>query len=91
MSTPDKYGCHNRPPIQTFGNPQCQYTYTWLGQIDKRCEGCKHKEVQNNGKTVAKKKKKKKSVETGLVAASEKKEEHQQNIQKNWRMRFAIG
>jgi hypothetical protein len=42
----ERYGCHNRPPIQTFGNPQCQYTYTWAGQTDKRCEGCKHKEVK---------------------------------------------
>ena len=42
----DKYGCHNRPPIKTFGNPQCQYTYTLAGQTDKRCDGCKHKEVQ---------------------------------------------
>lgn len=42
----DRYGCHNRPPIQTFGQPTCQFTKTWLGQTDKRCEGCKHKEVK---------------------------------------------
>lgn len=40
----DRYGCHNRPPIQTFGQPTCQFTKTWLGQTDKRCEGCKHQE-----------------------------------------------
>ena len=37
------YGCHNRQPIQTFGAPTCQYTYTDLGQADKRCEGCKER------------------------------------------------
>lgn len=43
---PEKYGCHDRPPIQTFGQPQCQFTYTWAGQTDPKCEGCKHKEVR---------------------------------------------
>lgn len=42
----ERYGCFDRPPIQTFGNPQCQFTYTWAGQTDKRCDGCKHKEVK---------------------------------------------
>jgi len=42
----ERYGCYNRKPITTFGNPQCQYTYTWLGQNYPRCEGCKHKEVR---------------------------------------------
>jgi len=50
------YGCHNRPPFlpvvqskqygSTFPftmNPNCQYTYTDLGRVDPRCEGCKHK------------------------------------------------
>lgn len=40
------YGCHNRKPIVTFGQPECQFTYTWAGQTDKRREGCKHKEVK---------------------------------------------
>jgi hypothetical protein len=47
MSTPKKYGCFDRPPIQTFGQQECQFTRTWLGQTDKRCEGCKHKEVRS--------------------------------------------
>jgi len=42
----DSYGCHNRPPIKTFGQQECQFTKTWLGMTDKRCEGCKHKEVR---------------------------------------------
>lgn len=53
-----KYGCFNRPPflpivrVEKAGqvaqwpfamNPDCQYTYTALGRVDPRCEGCKHK------------------------------------------------
>ena len=45
----ERYGCFDRPPIQTFGNPQCQFTYTWAGQTDKRCDGCKHKETRTDG------------------------------------------
>lgn len=44
MSTPEKYGCFDRQPIQTFGQHECQFTPTWLGHTDKRCDGCKHKE-----------------------------------------------
>ena len=46
MSTPEKYGCFDRPPIETFGQQECQFTRTWLGQMDPKCEGCKHKEVK---------------------------------------------
>jgi len=38
------YGCHNRPPITTFGAPTCQYTNSALGQADARCIGCKERE-----------------------------------------------
>ena len=33
------YGCHNRPPIVTFGAKTCQYTLTEIGKKDPRCVG----------------------------------------------------
>jgi len=51
-----KYGCHSRQPfvpaykatngrqwIPTFGQQDCQFTKTTLGQADKGCAGCLHK------------------------------------------------
>lgn len=43
MTRPDKYGCFDRKPIVTFGQPTCQFTHSELGAKDKRCEGCKER------------------------------------------------
>ena len=41
----DGYELHAKAiSIPTFGQPSCQFTLTELGQVDKKCDGCKHKE-----------------------------------------------
>lgn len=51
MNQPDRYGCHTRKPITTFGQPTCQYTHTSHGQADQRCEGCKERQTKQEAKT----------------------------------------